>query len=62
MAIYSEEEATKMAVEMIRISLQAGFLQPVVPNSYNDPASAGKHTGQFLGAMIKELSDQIGSL
>ncbi|MFD1556021.1 hypothetical protein ACFSHT_10350 [Paraburkholderia silviterrae] len=62
MAIYTATEATGKAVDLAKAALEAGWFTPVIGANYGDPAKAGRENAQFLGAFIKQLTEEIKAL
>jgi hypothetical protein len=62
MAIYDRGEAAKRAIELVNTALAGGLLKDVVACSFNNPEKAGKESAQYLGGLIRSLTDQIAEL
>jgi hypothetical protein len=62
MSIFNRDEAAKKAVEMVTTALAAGLLKDVVACSFNNPEKSGKETAEYLGGVIRGLTDQISEL
>jgi hypothetical protein len=62
MATYDKDDSDRKAIELASLAIQAGLLKEINATGFDDPASAGKAAGAYLGGLIKELSAKIQSL
>ncbi|WP_321943024.1 hypothetical protein [Paraburkholderia tropica] len=60
MAIFNKVDATFKALELTKIAIESGFLAPTM--APNHGATGGKESAEFVGAFIKQLTEELESL